>query len=59
MYSTVSIRIGIFWCIVYCVNKDRDLLVCTVVAIRIESSWCVHYCVIKDRDLLVCAVLCQ
>ena len=32
MYSTVSIRIGISWCVQYCVNKDRDLLVCTVLS---------------------------
>ena len=29
-YSTVSVRIGISWCVQYCVSKDRDLLVCTV-----------------------------
>ena len=47
MYSTVSVRIGISWCVQYCVSKDRDLLVCTV------------YCVSKDGGLLVCTVLCQ
>ena len=30
MYSTVSIRRGISWCVQYCVNKDRDVLACTV-----------------------------
>ena len=30
MYSTVSVRIGISWNVQYCVSKDRDLLVCTV-----------------------------
>ena len=49
MYSTVPVRIGISWCVQYCVNKDRDLLVCTVL-------YCVYS---KDRDLLVCTVLCQ
>ena len=39
MYSTVSVRIGISWCVQYCVNKDRDLLVYS------------KYCVSKDRDL--------
>ena len=59
MYSTVSIRIGISWCVQYCVNKDRDLLVYSTVSVRIGISWCVQYCVNKDRDLLVCTVLCQ
>ena len=59
MYSTVSVRIGISWCVQYCVSKDRDLLVCTVLSVRIGISWCVQYCVSKDRDLLVCTVLCQ
>ena len=64
MYSTVSVRIGISWCVQYCVSKDRDLLVCTLsvystVSVRIGISWCVQYCVSKDRDLLVCTVLCQ
>ena len=26
MYSTVSVRIGISWCVQYCVSKYRDLL---------------------------------
>ena len=52
MYRTVSIRIGISWCVQYCVSK-----VCTVGQYR--DSWCVQYCVSKDRDLLVCTVLCQ
>ena len=60
MHSTVSLRIGISWCVQYCVNKDRDLLGCTVtVSIRRGISWCVQYCVNKDRDFLVCTVLCQ
>ena len=46
VYSTVSVRKGISWCVQYCVSKDRDLLVCTVLFS-------------KDRDLLVCTVLCQ
>ena len=25
MYSTVAVRIGISWCVQYCVSKDRDL----------------------------------
>ena len=54
MYSTVSIRMGISWCVQYSV-KDRDLLVCTV-SIRRGISWCVQYCANKDRDFLVCAV---
>ena len=36
MYSTVSIRIGISWCVQYCVNKDRDLLVCSTVSVSIK-----------------------
>ena len=28
--SSVSVRIGISWSVQYCVSKDRDLLVCTV-----------------------------
>ena len=59
MYSTVSVRIAISWCVQYCVSKDRDLLVCTVLSVRIGISWYVQYCVSKDRDLLVCTVLCQ
>ena len=72
MYTTVSVRIGISWCVQYCVSKDRiswcvqycvskdsDLLVCRVLSVRIGISWCVQYCVSKDRDLLVCRVLCQ
>ena len=73
MYSTVSVRIGISWCVQYCVSKDRDLLVCTVlcqqgqgslgvystVSVRIGITWCVQYCVSKDRDHFVCTVLCQ
>ena len=54
MYSTVSVRIGISWCVQYCGSKDRDLLVCTVlshrdllvcstVTVRIGISWCVQY----------------
>ena len=61
MYSTVSVRIGISWCVQYCVSKDRDLLVYSTVSVRIGStvsvrigiSGCVQYCVSKDRDLLV------
>ena len=30
MYSTVSVRIAISWFVQYCVSKDSDLLVCTV-----------------------------
>ena len=30
VYSTVLVRIAISWCVQYCVSKDRDLLVCTV-----------------------------
>ena len=59
MYSTVSVRTGISWCVQYSVSKDRDLLVCTVLSVRIGISWYVQYCVSKDRDLLVCTVLCQ
>ena len=59
MYSTVSIRIGISWCVQDCVSKDLDLLVYRPVSVRIGISWCVQYCVNKDRDLLVCTVLCQ
>ena len=59
MYSTVSVRIAISWYVQYCVSKDSDLLVCTVLSVRIGISWCVQYCVSKDRDLLVCTVLCQ
>ena len=58
MYSTGSIRIGISWCVQYCVSKDRDLLVYSTVSVRIGISW-LQYCVSKDRDLLVCTVLCQ
>ena len=62
MYSTVSIRTGISWCVQYCVSKDMDLLVCTVgptVSLRTGISCCVQYCVNKDMDLLVCTVLCH
>ena len=59
MYSTVSVRIGISWYVQYCVSKDRDLLVCTVLPVRIGISWYVQYCVSKDSDLLVCTVLAQ
>ena len=31
----IGIRIGISWCVQYCVNKDRDLLVWTVLCARI------------------------
>ena len=37
MYSTVSVRIGISWCVQYCVSKDRDLLVDSTVSIRIRD----------------------
>ena len=30
MYSAVSVRIGISWCVQCRVSKDRDVLVCTV-----------------------------
>ena len=55
MYSTVSVRIGISWCVQYCVSKDRELAirVYSTVPVRIEIYWCVQYCVNKDRDLLV------
>ena len=73
MYSIVSVRIGISWCVQYCVikgrdllvymqyrvNKDRGLMVYSTVSISIGISWCVQYCVNKDRGLLVCRVLCQ
>ena len=54
MYSTVSVRIGVSWSVEYCVNEDRDLLVCTVlyVSVRMGISWSVQYCVNEDRDLL-------
>ena len=59
MYSTVPVRIGISWCVQYCVSKDRGLLVYSTVSVRIGISWCVQYCVSKNRDLLLCTVLCQ
>ena len=52
MYSTVSVRIGISWCV-------GSLGVYSTVSVRIGISWCVQYGVSKDRDLLVCTVLCQ
>ena len=59
MYSTMSVRIGISWCVQYYVSKDRDLLVYSTVSIRIGISWCAQYCVSTDRDILMCTVLCQ
>ena len=38
MYSTVPLRIGISWCVQYCVNKDRDLSVCLSVCLLFQKA---------------------
>ena len=58
MYSTVSIRIGISWCVPYCVSKDRDLLVYSTVSIRIGSVG-VYSTVSIRIGISWCTVLCQ